>query len=216
MEENKIDIALIRKDYLLQSFSENDVIKNPFEQFKKWFTQAVNAKVNEPNAMVLATVKEDNSPAARVVLLKGIESNSLTFFTNYSSHKGEEINKNDKIALVFFWPELERQIRIEARAEKLEEYKSDEYFKTRPMASQIGAHASPQSQEIESREYLENLVLNAENIFKQEPIIRPNFWGGYKVIPHSFEFWQGRASRLHDRFLFSLSNNNWIIKRLAP
>jgi pyridoxamine 5'-phosphate oxidase len=171
--------------------------------------------VNEPNAMTLATVKPDGSPSARIVLLKGLEDNCFVFFTNYSSNKGQQISVNNKVALVFFWPELERQIRIEGVAEKLEEFKSDEYFKSRPMSSQIGAHASPQSQEIENRQYLEDLVLKMEELFSEQPIIRPNFWGGFKVTAHSFEFWQGR-SRLHDRFIFRKSNNEWLAKRLAP
>jgi pyridoxamine 5'-phosphate oxidase len=216
MESSNINIAAIRKDYTLKSFSESDLLKNPFDQFRVWFTEAIHAEVNEPNAMTLATVKPDGSPSARIVLLKGLEDNCFVFFTNYSSNKGQQISVNNKVALVFFWPELERQIRIEGVAEKLEEFKSDEYFKSRPMSSQIGAHASPQSQEIENRQYLEDLVLKMEELFSEQPIIRPNFWGGFKVTAHSFEFWQGRSSRLHDRFIFRKSNNEWLAKRLAP
>jgi pyridoxamine 5'-phosphate oxidase len=216
MESSNINIAAIRKDYTLKSFSESDLLKNPFDQFRVWFTEAIHAEVNEPNAMTLATVKPDGSPSARIVLLKGLEDNCFIFFTNYSSNKGQQISVNNKVALVFFWPELERQIRIEGVAEKLEEFKSDEYFKSRPMSSQIGAHASPQSQEIENRQYLEDLVLKMEELFSEQPIIRPNFWGGFKVTAHSFEFWQGRSSRLHDRFIFRKSNNEWLAKRLAP
>jgi pyridoxamine 5'-phosphate oxidase len=150
------------------------------------------------------------------VLLKGLEDDCFVFFTNYSSNKGQQIGVNNKVALVFFWPELERQVRIEGIAEKLEEYKSDDYFKSRPMSSQIGAHASPQSLEIENRQYLEDLVVKMEELFSDQPIVRPNFWGGFKVIAHSFEFWQGRSSRLHDRFIFRKSNNEWLTKRLAP
>jgi pyridoxamine 5'-phosphate oxidase len=216
MESSNINITAIRKDYTLKSFSESDLLKNPFDQFRVWFTEAIHAEVNEPNAMTLATVKPDGSPSARIVLLKGLEDNCFVFFTNYSSNKGQQISVNNKVALVFFWPELERQIRIEGVAEKLEEFKSDEYFKSRPMSSQIGAHASPQSQEIENRQYLEDLVLKMEELFSEQPIIRPNFWGGFKVTAHSFEFWQGRSSRLHDRFIFRKSNNEWLAKRLAP
>lgn len=216
METSNINIAAIRKDYTLKNFSENDLLKNPFEQFRIWFTEAIHAEVNEPNAMTLATVKPDGSPTARIVLLKGLEDDCFVFFTNYSSNKGQQIGVNNKVALVFFWPELERQVRIEGVAEKLEEYKSDEYFKSRPVASQIGAHASPQSQEIENRQYLEDLVAKMGDLFAEKPIIRPNFWGGFKVIAHSFEFWQGRSSRLHDRFIFRKSNNEWVAKRLAP
>jgi pyridoxamine 5'-phosphate oxidase len=192
------------------------LLKNPFEQFRVWFTEAIHAEVNEPNAMTLATVKPDGSPSARIVLLKGLEEDCFVFFTNYSSNKGQQIGVNNKVALVFFWPELERQVRIEGIAEKLEEYKSDDYFKSRPMSSQIGAHASPQSLEIENRQYLEDLVVKMEELFSDQPIVRPNFWGGFKVIAHSFEFWQGRSSRLHDRFIFRKSNNEWLTKRLAP
>jgi len=216
MESSNINIAAIRKDYTLKSFSESDLLKNPFEQFRVWFTEAIHAEVNEPNAMTLATVKPDGSPSARIVLLKGLEDDCFVFFTNYSSNKGQQIGVNNKVALVFFWPELERQVRIEGIAEKLEEYKSDDYFKSRPMSSQIGAHASPQSLEIENRQYLEDLVIKMEELFSDQPIVRPNFWGGFKVIAHSFEFWQGRSSRLHDRFIFRKSNNEWLRKRLAP
>jgi pyridoxamine 5'-phosphate oxidase len=216
MESSNINIAAIRKDYTLKSFSESDLLKNPFEQFRVWFTEAIHAEVNEPNAMTLATVKPDGSPSARIVLLKGLEEDCFVFFTNYSSNKGQQIGVNNKVALVFFWPELERQVRIEGIAEKLEEYKSDDYFKSRPMSSQIGAHASPQSLEIENRQYLEDLVVKMEELFSDQPIVRPNFWGGFKVIAHSFEFWQGRSSRLHDRFIFRKSNNEWLTKRLAP
>ena len=216
MESSNIDIAAIRKDYTLKNFSESDLLKNPFEQFRVWFTEAIHAEVNEPNAMTLATVKPDGSPSARIVLLKGLEDDCFVFFTNYSSNKGQQIGVNNKVALVFFWPELERQVRIEGIAEKLEEYKSDDYFKSRPMSSQIGAHASPQSLEIENRQYLEDLVVKMEELFSDQPIVRPNFWGGFKVIAHSFEFWQGRSSRLHDRFIFRKSNNEWLRKRLAP
>jgi pyridoxamine 5'-phosphate oxidase len=216
MESSNINIAAIRKDYTLKSFSESDLLKNPFEQFRVWFTEAIHAEVNEPNAMTLATVKPDGSPSARIVLLKGLEDDCFVFFTNYSSNKGQQIGVNNKVALVFFWPELERQVRIEGIAEKLEEYKSDDYFKSRPMSSQIGAHASPQSLEIENRQYLEDLVVKMEELFSDQPIVRPNFWGGFKVIAHSFEFWQGRSSRLHDRFIFRKSNNEWLRKRLAP
>lgn len=216
MESSNINIASIRKDYTLKSFSESDLLKNPFDQFRVWFTEAIHAEVNEPNAMTLATVKADGSPTARIVLLKGLEDDCFVFFTNYSSNKGQQIGVNNKVALVFFWPELERQVRIEGIAEKLEDYKSDEYFKSRPVASQIGAHASPQSQEIENRQYLEDLVVKMGELFSEKPIIRPNFWGGFKVVAHSFEFWQGRSSRLHDRFIFRKSNNEWIAKRLAP
>jgi pyridoxamine 5'-phosphate oxidase len=216
MESSNINIAAIRKDYTLKSFSESDLLKNPFEQFRVWFTEAIHAEVNEPNAMTLATVKPDGSPSARIVLLKGLEDDCFVFFTNYSSNKGQQIGVNNKVALVFFWPELERQVRIEGIAEKLEEYKSDDYFKSRPMSSQIGAHASPQSLEKENRQYLEDLVVKMEELFSEQPIVRPNFWGGFKVIAHSFEFWQGRSSRLHDRFIFRKSNNEWLTKRLAP
>ena len=212
-----MNIADIRVDYTLKSFDEKDLEKDPFDQFKLWFDEAIKAEVLEPNAMTLATNGKDGYPSARIVLLKGIESNGLKFFTNFDSNKGVQLEKDNKVALVFFWPELQRQVRVVGNCFKIDDEQSDLYFNSRPLGSRIGAHASPQSQVIESRLLLEERVKKMEELFAKEPLLRPRNWGGYVVMPISFEFWQGRSSRLHDRFLFELKQNNtWQIDRLAP
>lgn len=212
-----MNIADIRTDYTLKSFDEKDLLANAFEQFEIWFDEAIKAEVLEPNAMTLATISPSGFPAARIVLLKGIEANGLEFFTNYQSNKGHDIDYNNKVALVFFWPELQRQVRIVGTAQKMSDKKSDLYFNSRPLGSRIGAHASPQSKVIPSRVLLEESVKKMEALFSQEPLLRPVNWGGYVVNPISFEFWQGRSSRLHDRFLYTLqTENSWKIERLAP
>jgi len=214
---SKTEIANIRQDYTLKQFDETHVLGDPIEQFKVWFKEAIEANVNEPNAFTLATVKYDGRPTARIVLLKGIEPNGFVFYTNYDSNKGKQIASNPYASLVFFWPELQRQIRIEGNVEKISEQDSDYYFTSRPIESQIGAHASPQSKPLENRKELEVRFEEMEKLFKVEPLVRPRHWGGYVVEPTSIEFWQGRASRLHDRFLFSLNaSNEWKYCRLAP
>jgi pyridoxamine 5'-phosphate oxidase len=170
----------------------------------------------ETNAMTLATVNNENKPAARIVLLKGVDHGFL-FFTNYESDKGEELARHPYAALTFFWPELERQVRVEGRVEKISEAESDEYFFSRPLGSQIGAWTSPQSHVIQDREFLERRQEEIEEKFKSEKMTRPQHWGGYRVIPQSVEFWQGRPSRLHDRLKYELDETgNWQISRLAP
>lgn len=212
-----MNIADIRTDYTLKSFDEKDLLANAFEQFEIWFDEAIKAEVLEPNAMTLATISPSGFPAARIVLLKGIEANGLEFFTNYHSNKGHDIDSNNKVALVFFWPELQRQVRVVGTSQKMSDEKSDLYFNSRPLGSRIGAHASPQSKVIPSRVLLEESVKKMEALFSEEPLLRPINWGGYVVNPISFEFWQGRSSRLHDRFLYTLqTDNNWKIERLAP
>jgi pyridoxamine 5'-phosphate oxidase len=212
-----MNIADIRTDYTLKSFDEKDLLANAFEQFEIWFDEAIKAEVLEPNAMTLATISPNGFPAARIVLLKGIEANGLEFFTNYHSNKGHDLDHNNKVALVFFWPELQRQVRIVGTAQKMSDEKSDLYFNSRPLGSRIGAHASPQSKVISSRVLLEESVKKMEALFSEEPLLRPINWGGYVVNPISFEFWQGRSSRLHDRFIYTLqTDNNWKIERLAP
>ncbi|MES2381153.1 MAG: pyridoxamine 5'-phosphate oxidase [Bacteroidota bacterium] len=212
-----MNVADIRVDYTLKSFDESDLEKNPFGQFKLWFDEALKAEVMEPNAMTLATIGENDFPAARIVLLKGIEENGLVFFTNFESNKGAQLAKHNKAALVFFWPELQRQVRIVGHVAKIQDEQSDLYFNSRPLGSRIGAHASPQSKVIANRKLLEESVKKMEALFAKEPLLRPSNWGGYIVTPISFEFWQGRNSRLHDRFLFELiSSNNWKVSRLAP
>jgi pyridoxamine 5'-phosphate oxidase len=212
-----MNIADIRTDYTLKSFDEKDLLTNAFEQFEIWFDEAIKAEVLEPNAMTLATISPSGFPAARIVLLKGIEANGLEFFTNYQSNKGHDIDHNNKVALVFFWPELQRQVRVVGTAQKMSDEKSDLYFNSRPLGSRIGAHASPQSKVIPNRVLLEESVKKMEVLFSEEPLLRPVNWGGYVVNPISFEFWQGRSSRLHDRFIYTLqTDNNWKIERLAP
>jgi pyridoxamine 5'-phosphate oxidase len=210
------DLSALRVNYTLKSFSEQDVLPDPFKQFENWLDEAIQSDVNEPNAMVLATVKEDLSPSARVVLLKGFSHDGFVFYTNYESNKSEQISKNNQVALVFCWLELQRQVRIEGTVSRISEDESDQYFHSRPLSSQIGAHASPQSQLVESREELERKYREFEELFMKQPIIRPKNWGGFIVKPKSFEFWQGRESRMHDRFLYNESNLNWQINRLAP
>jgi len=212
-----MNIADMRTDYTLKSFDEKDLLANACEQFEIWFDEAIKAEVLEPNAMTLATISPSGFPAARIVLLKGIEANGLEFFTNYQSNKGNDIDSNNKVALVFFWPELQRQVRVVGTAQKMSDEKSDLYFNSRPLGSRIGAHASPQSKVIPNRVLLEESVKKMEALFSEEPLLRPIYWGGYIVNPISFEFWQGRGSRLHDRFIYTLQiDNNWKIERLAP
>lgn len=210
------NIASIRKEYSLKQLDQKDVRRNPFDQFKVWFDDAINAEVNEPNAMMLATSSLEGKPSARMVLLKGFDNEGLTFFTNYSSRKASQLNSNPYAAIVFFWPELERQIRIEGIVKKVTERESDDYFDSRPEGSRIGAWTSPQSQVIPNREFLELLRAEIEKRFKGEKIPRPKQWGGFMIIPSLFEFWQGRPNRLHDRIQYSKTDNNWIIERLAP
>jgi pyridoxamine 5'-phosphate oxidase len=209
-------IANIRKDYKLKSLLEEDVLVDPIDQFKHWWSEAVDSKIEELNAMTLATASSSGMPSARIVLLKGISSGGFTFFTNYNSHKGRELAENPKAALVFFWKELERQVRIEGTVQKVSEAESEAYFSTRPTASKIGAWASPQSTTIEGRSTIEGNVLKYVAKFGEENIPKPPHWGGYIVKPVKVEFWQGRRSRLHDRILYTRENENWKIERLAP
>jgi pyridoxamine 5'-phosphate oxidase len=207
----------IRKSYQRAELNDLDLAKDPFDQFSQWWKDALDANLNEPNALTLATVSADGQPAARTVLLKGISSHGFEFYTNYQSRKAREMEQNPKVALLFFWKELERQIRVEGLVEKVSRERSKEYFQSRPLGSQIGAWASPQSKVIEDREDLENAVAVIEEKFiGQDPLPLPDHWGGYIVKPHLFEFWQGRPDRLHDRFEYMMENANWIIRRLAP
>lgn len=210
-------IADIRKVYQLQSLLEKDVNADPIKQFETWWQQAIESKIEEPNAMTLATCNDEGKPSARIVLLKGIKKNGFIFFTNYQSRKAKEIEKNSFVSLLFFWKELERQVRIEGKIKKVSDTESDEYFFSRPRESRIGAWSSPQSAVIENREFLQKNVEKYNLEFGTENIPRPDFWGGYLVEPDSIEFWQGRPGRLHDRLQYSLSeNNDWNMKRLAP
>lgn len=211
------DIAAIREDYTKGILSEVNVDCNPILQFKSWFRQAIEAEVIEPNAMVLSTVSLDGYPSSRVVLMKDIKEDGISFFTNYESQKSIDIERNDKVSILFFWPELQRQVRIDATASRLNEEESTEYFQSRPKASQIGAWASPQSQIIPNRDFLEERVDFYKNQYTEISILpRPLHWGGFLLKPIRFEFWQGRASRLHDRILYTMEDNLWVLNRLAP
>ncbi|MCC2598564.1 pyridoxamine 5'-phosphate oxidase [Sphingobacterium sp. FBM7-1] len=211
------DIAAIREDYCKYKLDEKDVLSNPIEQFQRWFADARHAEVVEPNAMVLSTVGEDSFPSSRVVLLKDIKPEGFSFFTNYHSKKGEDIAAHNKVSLLFFWPELQRQVRIVGYVEKLTQADSDEYFASRPRGSRIGAIASPQSKVIADRKILETRVEELLAAYGEDGTIeRPVFWGGYLVRPVRMEFWQGRSSRLHDRIEYVFQKEEWIIQRLAP
>ena len=206
----------LRQDYISATLDESDVDNNPITQFKKWFDNAVEAQVYEPNVMTLATADKAGKPDARIVLLKGVDEDGFRFFTNYLSAKGKELKRNPYAALVFFWPDLERQVRIEGTVEKLDKETSEEYFVTRPVASQIGAVASPQSQIIPNRAFLEEKFEELKSKSDGKAIAKPAHWGGYIVKPTRIEFWQGRRSRLHDRINFELVKGSWVKSRLAP
>jgi pyridoxamine-phosphate oxidase len=214
---NQEDIKNIRNEYLTASLSENDANTDPIKQFDKWFNEALKAEVQEPTAMTLATATHDGRPSARIVLLKGFDNNGFIFYTNYLSRKGKEIAKNPLGSLLFFWGTLERQVRIEGTIEKISKEDSAGYFQTRPRDSQLGAVASPQSQEIANRDILEKKWQEAEAEYTDKDIPKPSYWGGYILKPRLIEFWQGRPSRLHDRILYKkIDNKNWKKVRLAP
>lgn len=211
------NLAAIRNNYSRQALSEESVSGDPIHQFNVWLEEAIQAKVEEPTAMVLSTVNAEGKPSARVVLLKDVSAQGLSFFTNYDSRKGMELKENPFAALIFFWPALERQVRIEGKVAKVAPEVSDAYFHSRPKGSQIGAWASPQSKEIESREVIEKADKQlTEEYEKAELIPRPPHWGGYQLQPERLEFWQGRPNRLHDRIVYEQQQNSWKIKRLAP
>lgn len=217
MADIKHTVRDLRKDYTQESLDEAAVSKNPFEQFELWMQEAVSAKVHEANAMHLATVDAHGRPSGRIVLLRGLDDRGFVFFTNYESKKGRQMAENPFAALTFFWPELERQLRIEGRIEKISGAESDAYFYSRPRGNRLGAWASPQSAVIESREEIDRLTAVLEAKYPGDtPIPRPEHWGGYRVVPELIEFWQGRASRLHDRIQYKQLPQGWMIERLAP
>jgi len=214
-------IADMRQEYSRKSLDVSDVSSDPIEQFNQWFEEARNAQLPEPNAMHLSTASLDGRPSGRIVLLKGVEDQAeghpqFIFYTNYQSRKGNEMEKNPQVALTFFWAELERQVRIEGTVSLLDEQTSTEYFHSRPRTSQIGAWTSPQSQPIANRTVLDKRKDEFSRKFNDQEIPKPSHWGGYAVTPQSFEFWQGRPSRLHDRIFYQLTSDQWQIQRLAP
>lgn len=210
-------ISKLRKDYGQKELNEADILQDPILQFEKWFAEIVNAGTIEPNAMTLSTVGKDGKVSARIVLLRNVDSNGFVFYTNYESKKGKQINENPFACLSFFWCESERQVRISGRVEKISMIESMEYFDSRPLESKIGAWASAQSETISSREALDNKVIEYTEKFKNQKVEKPPFWGGYRIIPEEVEFWQGRASRLHDRIVYKkTSKGTWDIERLNP
>jgi len=211
------DLAALRQDYKKASLEKEDTGTDPLAFFRKWLDEALAAGVPEPNAMTLATADRSGNPHARIVLLKALEEDQFVFYTNYESHKGREISGNGRAALVFFWPELERQVRVEGGVEKVSEAVSDAYFAVRPRGSQLGAWASPQSREVADRSVLEDYFRKSEDRFAgAAEVPRPAHWGGYGVSPVRVEFWQGRSSRMHDRIVFEKAETGWKIVRLAP
>lgn len=206
----------IRNDYKQKPFGKNDVDTNPFKQFNEWMDRAINSGIKEPTAMALSTVGHNLQPSSRMVLLKEIKNDGFIFYTNYESKKGHHISENHYGSLLFYWAELERQIRIEGRIEKASEKISEEYYLTRSAKRRIGAWASPQSQEIPNRKFLEDKQKEYEEKFTGTPPTRPENWGGYILTPYTIEFWQGRPNRLHDRIEYYFDDNDWKIRRLAP
>ena len=209
-------IADIRKDYKLKTLSEEDIAPDAIVQFTTWWDEAVHSMIDEVNAMVLSTADASGMPDGRVVLLKGYNENGFIFFTNYLSTKGQQIAENPRACLVFFWKELERQVRISGTIEKISEKESDEYFQSRPRGSRIGAWSSPQSSIIPNRERLEEDIRLYTEQFGDDPIPKPPHWGGYVVVPRVIEFWQGRPNRLHDRIRYTRDLTGWLVARLAP
>ena len=211
------DLSKLRSEYSRTSLDVSSILADPIQQFEKWFLEALNAKVMEPNAMNLSTINADNRPSSRIVLLKGIEEKKFVFYSNYQSTKGKELDQNPACALTFFWPELERQVRIEGLAERINEERSEKYFQSRPRGSQVGAWTSPQSSIIKSRSILEERAEEIEKRFEGLAVLpKPNQWGGYQVDAQVIEFWQGRPNRLHDRIQFLKIDNAWKQHRLAP
>lgn len=206
----------LRNNYQKSKLTEDTICQDPFRQFNEWLKSAIEEENPEPTAMVLSTVDSKGYPESRVVLLKEFNSEGLVFFTNYNSKKGRQITSNPNVAVNFFWSKTERQVRIKGVAERISEENSVDYFKSRPIDSQLGAWASPQSRIIENRQILDENFSLYQKYFQDHEILKPPHWGGFLIRPEYFEFWQGRSNRLHDRFEFCLLGNEWIIKRLAP
>ena len=210
-------ISELRRDYAKETLDISSIEKNPILQFEKWFDEALRGEVLEPNAMTLSTVSDSGRPSARIVLLKGIEQGKFLFYTNYHSKKGKELESNPACALTFFWPELERQVRIDGTCDRVDTATSEKYFQSRPRESQVGAWASPQSSVISDRGLLEARVIEIEKKFNgQQTLPKPHQWGGFAVDTYEIEFWQGRPSRLHDRIVYCKVDEQWSTRRLAP
>ncbi|GAB2575791.1 pyridoxamine 5'-phosphate oxidase [Spirosoma areae] len=209
-------ISDLRNEYTLNGLDITDVLTNPFAQFRQWFDAVLAAAVPEPNAMHLSTITAEGRPDSRIVLLKDVSDAGFVFYTNYESRKGRELTERPVACLTFFYPELERQIRVEGRVEKVSADESDAYFSSRPRGSQIGAWVSHQSTVIESRAVLESRQRELEAQFAGQPVPRPAYWGGFRVVPDALEFWQGRPSRLHDRIRYRKEGENWLVERLSP
>lgn len=216
MSSLRDEIKKLREDFTKGTLNDTGVDPDPFKQFELWLSQAVEAKIPEVQAVNLCTVSADGKPASRIVYVREFENDQFFIYTNYNSRKAKDMLQNPNISLTFFWPELERQIRIEGIVKKADKEKSDNYFKNRPRESQIGAWASNQSGVLKNREELEAAVETIRNKFEGKDVLRPDFWGGFEITATYYEFWQGRKSRLHDRISYTLEKENWIIKRLAP
>lgn len=214
--ENQQNVEALRREYSRRALSEDEIADDPIEQFAIWFRQALAADLPDANAMTLATASAKGKPSARIVLLKGFDQLGFRFYTNYQSRKGRELEENPHASLCFFWPELERQVRIEGEVKKMSREDSAAYFEKRPRLSQLGAWASSQSSEVESREALQQNFEKMKERFDGKDIHMPEFWGGFSVQPARIEFWQGRPGRLHDRIVYSKENSGWTISRLAP
>ena len=212
-----MSLSDLRREYALAGLAESDLDPDPFKQFDKWFQQALDAGLPEPNAMTLATATLDGKPSIRVVLLKGVDERGFVFFTNYESQKGRQLSANPQAALAFYWIELERQVCINGRVARISREESERYFRSRPVGSQLGAWASQQSQVVGSRKGLEDRLSELTHEYENKPIPLPPYWGGYRVVPDMMEFWQGRPDRLHDRLRYTRqAPDQWLIERLAP
>jgi len=211
-----MDLYELREEFISEKLDEGYIAANPIDQFKLWFGEAATVKIYEPNAAIIATADTNGMPSARMILVKTFSEDGFTFFSNYESKKGQHLSKNPYATLVYYWSELERQVRIEGRVEKLSPSESDKYFETRPIGSRLGAWASPQSQVIMDRDWLEAKHKEIREQFKYGEVLRPSNWGGYILKHYVIEFWQGRQNRLHDRIEYYLEEGKWKIRRLAP